>query len=231
MPVFPNILKNWLKATWMLFFLPAFLSMASAQDTLHKAAGPYEQDPLNHIKTGPFALLLSQIPFTGEARLLYERVVAPLQASQIGISYIYRTPLLPDTFSLDPDLVVRGFRLQAMHKFYVVGELFDGRVLYLGPLASFNRVKLYMKDDPYNWFSFNYTNLSLVFGFQEVFFKVLTVDTYMGMGYRYNFMLEKEFDEFAPERLPIPTDLPRSNILSPNNPIKFSFAINMGYSF
>jgi len=197
------------------------------------------KDPPKHLfKTAPFSLLISQIPITAEARLLYEGVHSPKYTSMFGLSYNYVSPLFSDSIeswkqsvSIE-DLRIDGFRIQGAMKYYILNVLPAPYGFYIGLHASYNTVKIYFPRGSSNrkiyqnyYEKIIFMNTSVIGGAQVIFSKMIAVDVYAGIGYRDNTQITNDpisgissspinMQEYAPI----------------GNNLKLSFSINVGIS-
>jgi hypothetical protein len=173
-----------------------------------QAQEPIPYNPVNPqkyysvVKTNPAVILWGPIFFTSEFRLLNEFSVAPQQGTQIGISYLGKSPLWNFFNQLgnqpsNNNFIVRGFRFQVTHRFYLNKIMYDHGLspkryapegFYVGPLFSYstakfttkylNQIGVYQRGIQ--------MNLNMVAGFQTIVYNRLTFDMFAGLGYKEN---------------------------------------------
>ncbi|MCH8331158.1 MAG: hypothetical protein IH946_07230 [Bacteroidetes bacterium] len=225
-----------LKISILVLFLQPFYWSASAQIFSIDTAYLTDKDPPLHVfKSNPLAMIWSQIPLTGELRLLYETVHSPKRTSVFGLSYIYLSPLLRDSYdsllqNLPFEPKINGFRIQGAVKHYILGTWLAPYGFYMGLHSSFNTVKIYIpKNSPYRSLYNNYyakitfINASVIGGLQIILFKTIALDVYGGLGYRYNFVQEFEYPNIKSRKFDTETGVPQW--------LKISFSTNIGIAF
>lgn len=190
---------------------------------------------LNILKTNPLAIALSQVPWTGELRVMYERVELPKQSTVIGLSFIMLSPLLADSiqayYKRTNGVYVRifGFRFQAAQRFYLT-QWNSPEGFYVSPHASYNITKwsfyyAYTGASKKVVYSalVNFININVLVGFQKLIRKKLAIDVNIGVGYRYNFFKEKNSQTVVPIDFEKDTGIP--------NWLKLSYTSNFGFAF
>lgn len=186
--------------------------------------------PTNVIKTNPLALIISQIPFTGEARLMYERAFSHRNATMVGISYVFPNFLIIDSLQalsnrLNLTISMAGFRVQAAQKVYLSSKKRAPYGLYIAPHASVYSARIYIRQNRSFYLNTVFTNVSLIAGYQIIIMDALALDVYTGLGYRYNFLNEKNGVGMPLTTTSLHTDFPyRSHV-------KLTFSINAGIFF
>jgi hypothetical protein len=204
-----------------------------------KAAYPLKFN--NVIKSNPVAVLMGQIPFTGEYRAMYEYTKSPSQSSMIGVSYLGKGILIRmiemDTNFTNRNikLVVRGVRLQAAHRFYLtgIGKFFSKDYeyaplgFYISPHISYASAIISSKFlSTYDIFiRATYFNVSLLSGLQMELFDGFVIDAFTGLGYKKNTL----YEHYSPGQSRPSKDA--DDIPFFNSNIKFSLGFNVGYAF
>ncbi|MCH8904969.1 MAG: hypothetical protein IIA45_13770 [Bacteroidetes bacterium] len=214
-----------------LLFLSYF---AHSQDDFEPAVAKQgDFIPVFIVKTNLLATIISQNPFTGEARLMFEKPLSARDASVFSLSYVYANPIYRVTFkqafdSLGLDVRVNGYRVQWAQKIYFTGNLRAPLGFYIGPHASYYTTKISPKGEKYVYATFNFFNVNLISGYQFTLYDMLAIDFYGGLGYRYNYVRER--DGLGS---PIITHkLEELDIWKFYNfPVKISLCINAGYAF
>ena len=180
---------------------------------------------LNIIKTNFIPLLISQNPLTSELRVVYERIVGENQSTFVGLSYIYPNVFFKDTLQYyrnisGEDIRMHGFRAQIGYKFYVLKSKQAPNGLYVGPHASFNQSKVFIKDyypDQY-FVKIIYSNVNAHVGYQVVA-GGFAIDFTTGFGYRHNYVIEGDINPVRERRETL------------HKGLKFSLFFNMGVAF
>jgi len=210
----------------------ASINLANAQtdvsDSLMQRAS--EEYPLKYagvLKTNPLSMLWGSIPVTAEYMVLYEFVTSPQQASQVGLSYISKSPILKLFEDTVPDLkllTANGVRLQISHRFYLVKSRgFAPRGFYLAPHLSYATVRIstkhYRSRDVY--IGVTQFNSNLLIGWQWIYDNNYTFDAFVGWGYKDNFAVEHD----AQRTISLNTDDFGAWY---TGPLKFSFGFHIG---
>ncbi|MBL4576988.1 MAG: hypothetical protein JKX74_00870 [Flavobacteriales bacterium] len=183
----------------VLLFLKLMLShigLAQGLDKdslIQRASEEYPVEYEGVLKTNPLSMLWGSIPLTAEFMVLYEFVTAPQQASQVGISYIGKSPVLKAFEDTVPDLnllTISGVRLQLSHRFYFLKSYdFAPRGLYLSPHISYATAKVSTKHFSSQdvFVRINQFNLNTLLGWQWIYKRGHTLDVFGGLGYKDNF--------------------------------------------
>lgn len=181
-----------------------FITSSFAQDSIKKPLEvPQYVRPI--LKSNPLPLLWGSIPLTSEWRIMGEIATSRYQASQIGVSYLDKSPVfklfennIPNQPG-QPKFLVQGFRFQAGHKFYISKFLeknfgvvnshdYAPYGFYIGPHFSYSTAKLTTKY--YNSFDVYYkcthVNLNILAGYQSEIFDEIVFDIFTGFGYKQN---------------------------------------------
>lgn len=192
---------------------PNSFAQKMATDSLeYKARVSYPLDYTGVLKTNPLSMVWGSIPFTAEFMALYEFVSAPQQASQVGISYISKSPILKALEDSVQDLkliTANGVRFQLSHRFYFLKSYdYAPRGLYISPQFSYATVKISTKHlssrDVY--IRITQVNSNLLVGWQWINDMDFTLDVFGGLGYKNNIWEEHNSqttialnnDEFGP---------------------------------
>lgn len=240
----------------ILYILPVLISLQLVgQDQKEKSNGKldsikavYPQRIRTIVKTNPAALFIGVMPVvTSEYRLLLEFPSAPLQSSQIGFSYLGKSPFIRiienDTLKKNPNayylrMYITGFRFQASYRFFLnkwlhtVGlsykPVYSPRGFYISPHFSYSTAKItYKFANQYDiYFQVNQFNVNLLGGCQFTMFRKIAVDMFAGIGYKKNEWLEHE--QNVTRVVTPPKDLEIPGYFSP---VKFTVGMNFGYCF
>jgi len=187
----------------LLFICLSSVDLCNAQsevsDSLMKRAS--EEYPLEYegvLKTNPLSIIWGSIPLTSEYMALYEFVTSPQQASQVGLSYITKSPILKAFEDTIPDLkllTANGARLQISHRFYVLkNHDFAPRGFYISPQVSYATVRISTKHFNSRDVFIRVTqfNSNLLAGWQWINTYGYTFDVFAGWGYKDNFWEEHD---------------------------------------
>jgi hypothetical protein len=193
------------------------------------------------LKTNPLPILWGPVPgvvpLTAEYRLINEFVVAPHQSSIIGFSFLGKSPLLsifdPFLGGRSREIMVRGFRFQMAHRFYLnkfsnsLGLGYSDYApegLYFGPLFSYSEVRVSTKYanifDIYR--RITHFNANMVTGYQLIW-DGFVFDIFTGLGYKEN----RWYEHFPPTVRPIYPQIGGAY----NSNLKFIFGFNFGIAF
>lgn len=213
---------------YFLLQLNLSFSQNFSMDSLLKEKQQY---PRNILKTNPLAVIWSQIPLSGEIRMMYERVTNPNDAAVIGISFIIPSILIADTIraiekQLGINLKMYGFRIQIEKKFYL-SPINNGKApkgIYVAPHASVYTSRWYIKGQENRFFQANFCNINFLVGYQLLLWKTIALDACAGLGYRYNYYLEGNSQN------PFPIDK-GDDFLEIPNWLKISLVVNAGIAF
>jgi hypothetical protein len=211
----------------LLFFAAALLSRAGAQssDTIGFKGFRAHKMPryVNIVKASPVSYLWGQIPFTGELRLSYERMLTHNQSVTAGFSYNYLNPFFAVAFALGGKIPfpisMQGARVQAGYRFYPIKKLEAPEGFFFGPHVSYSFVKVKDRAIQYTEYFISYFNVNLLAGYQFQIDDHFFVEGYTGIGYRMN---RGEFVNYARRT----TDVQRIG-----GPVKVSLGINFAYAF
>ena len=194
--------------SWRRILAVILISIASASTSKAQKADSdsmmYQADiayPLEYegvLKTNPLSVLWGSIPLTSEYMVVYEFVTAPQQSSQIGLSYISKSPVLKAFEDTIPDLkllTANGVRIQLSHRIYLLGSYdFAPRGWYIAPQVSYATVKVSTKHfssrDVY--LRITHFNVNLLSGWQWVYSNNYTLDLFTGLGYKDNIWEEHD---------------------------------------
>lgn len=193
------------------------------------------------IKGNPFTILAGVIPFSAEYRIVGEYVVAKNQASQVGISYLGKSPIYSMIEASAPPAQLplkwrmSGYHIQVWHKFYITqfGDTYSSSKylapsgFYFGPKVAFASMK--MTNKYFNHYDVylkaTHLNVNLMFGGQALLGN-FAIDIFTGIGYKKNEWIEHH----SPTQIynVTPTlDFP----VGYSSNIKLSLGFNIGYGF
>lgn len=193
-----------MKPAWrfglLCFFLSTGFALMAQEDVdssgfegfTSKGRMPYKQ---NVIKFTPVPFLIGQIPYCGEIRLTYERMISYNHSLLLGASYNYpNIILLMMSAVADPpgtgfkSYSLRGGRLMLGYRYYPLKSREAPEGFYFGPYFSYNFVKIMERKGDESYEMLNYVNGSLVAGYQIEMRDGWFCDFMGGLGYRYNFI-------------------------------------------
>ena len=182
----------------------------------------------NVIKFSPIPLLVGQIPYCGELRLTYERLITHNTSISIGGSYNFPSVIFAiasrssggnlNQFSFRGGRAILGFRYYPLKKKKAPAGLF------FGPYISYNFVRIKEKKGNGSYIDLNYFNASAITGYQFSFGKSIYFEVFGGIGYRKNFT--REFDSRNGSRTTYDSD-----VLGPIKNLKVILQVNLGYAF
>jgi len=215
----------------LLMLGKTYVLAASDADTLKLIAperkGYYQ--PLV-IKTSPTALLWGGIfPYTTEFRLMLEVTSSRTQSEQVSISYLGPNFLLATVAAVSNiKFKASGWRLQYAHKFYLIRKKkFAPYGFYVAPLVSYANARIFLGRQSYykrEYLDFRHFNINAIIGIQIGKFHRVTMDSYVGLGYRKN----RVYAHYANNTV-VPRNTADFGELY-NLPLNAVFGINLGYS-
>ena len=185
-----------ISTTILLIFIihyPLFIIHSQAQD--EEIINPQAVNTI--IKTNPLTILWGSIPLTAEYRVMVEQTSSKNQSDQIGISYLGKSPVLKlfeDSTEDSNLLIVRGFRFQASHKFYInkLGDLlglpfseYAPHGLYISPHLSYSTAKFSTKflNSRDVFIRITHFNVNFLVGYQLIH-DFWALDFFVGLGYK-----------------------------------------------
>ncbi len=220
----------------------ASICMATKRDSIStRIISP--QRPNYVFKSSLFPILWGVVPFTAEYRWVCEFTTTPKQSSQIGISYLGKSPI----FSIveraaktkSPNFskyIIKGIRLQGWYKFYYSREMYSPNGGYLAPHISWAYARIapekYMKVNRY--LLARYLNIDLHWGYQFFINKKYAVDIFIAYGYKnYAWYDHLTTSQFKKTRVLQTANNPTSNnpddlFKNINKPTRFQIGINVG---
>jgi hypothetical protein len=149
--------------------------------------------PINAIiKTSPFCPFYSQIPATGEYRLVAEYMLNRNQSMQFGASYLTRSVFLvlyqnmQTNNGSNNNIAMNGYRVQGAYKYYFLNRKFRPEGLYLALHGSFASVKANFRGYQNDYQLLQHFNLNLLIGGQVIIRNRVSIETFMGMGFKNN---------------------------------------------
>ncbi|MBL4658600.1 MAG: hypothetical protein JKX73_11405 [Flavobacteriales bacterium] len=189
---------KYLRSLFILFILltlsvrTVWAQRGVSDSLMNRASMEYPLEYTGVFKTNPLSMLWGSIPLTAEFVALYEFVSAPQQSSQVGISYISKSPILKvfeDTIQDLKLLTINGVRLQLSHRLYFLSQYdFAPRGLYFAPQISYATVKVstkhYSSRDVY--IRVTQFNANMLIGWQWINGGDYTIDVFTGLGYKDN---------------------------------------------
>jgi hypothetical protein len=232
---------NKLIASVLAFHFFLSYSLIAQEDSTKLFQCPQMVKPI--FKTNFFPILWGAVPLTAEFRLVAEVAVARNQSSQIGISYLGKSPVFKAFEHLvmgnnsGPDILVQGYRLQLSHKFYLSEILNQSGLLsnsynlapfgfYLSPHASYATARISTRhlNNYNNFYRGTHINLNMLGGIQLQLFDEFIVDIYGGLGYKKNTWEDVQSGNSSA------IDTQEFGYLY-NMPLKINFGFNAGLAF
>lgn len=186
------------KVTIILLFLQGLCGgihlSAQEMDTLRlnpiKPKKEYYQ-PLV-LKISPTAFLWGGIfPYTSEYKITIEVTSGRIQSEQISLSVLDKNVFLSAAANITRNnLTVNGLKLQYSHKFYIISQRkFAPYGFYVSPMVSYTRAEISLDLSSYyrnEYIIFSKFDIDAVAGIQVGKFHRITLDSYMGFGYKKN---------------------------------------------
>ena len=182
------------------------------------------------LKLNPFLILWGTIPLSAEYRLVVEFTTSAHQSTQIGVSYIDKSPLLmlfADSAGDSKQLIIRGGRFELSHRFFINDKgKYAPRGFYFSPHISYASARLTTKYANQLGYYINITqfNISALAGFQWLLGGKFAINVFSGWGYKSN-----KITEHAPQQS-IAYD---GEEIFPNynSPVKFTLGMYVGWAF
>lgn len=182
------------------------------------------------LKLSPTGFLWGGIfPFTSEYRLTVEITSGRTQSEQVAISVLDKNIFLLAASTVAKDnFKANGWRLQYAHKFYIIRKKkFAPYGLYVGALVSYARAQVAQDVSAYyrnEYLIFSKFDVDAITGIQIGKFHRVTLDAYIGLGYKKNKALYHYTSNYT-----APYDTKDLGTLY-NHPLNGVFGINLGYS-
>jgi hypothetical protein len=209
------------------------------QDRVEKKVLPLKYSTV--LKTNPLPILWGPILFTSEYRIINEFVVAPQQSTQIGLSYLGKTPILKlfDVLSNGGisqfNFIIRGFRFQFAHRIFLNqylkwddtdADIYAPEGFFVGPMFSYSTARVTNRFlNQYDIYRrITHWNLNLVGGYQLALLKNYTVEAFAGFGFKEN----KLYEYVNRQNIPINTDYLGEHY---NSNFKIILGFNFGMAF
>ncbi len=181
-------------------------------------------------KLNPFLIIWGTIPLSAEYRLVAEFTTSAHQSTQIGISYIDKSPLLslvPDSTGASELITVKGGRFEISHRFFINDKgKYAPQGFYFSPHISYASARISTKY--YNslgyYLKITQFNISALAGFQWLLGGKFAINVFSGWGYKKN-----KIEEHDPQQT-IPYD---GEEIFPNynSPLKFTLGVYFGWAF
>ncbi len=182
------------------------------------------------VKFNPIPILWGPLLYTGEYRILSEFTTAKRQSTQIGVGYLGKGAffkLFEDSLGLTGQTItVRGFRVQASHRFFPSKKRYSPQGFYVSPHVSYAYAKVI--PGPASFASTYYLgesnfNINLLVGVQFFIARTVSVDFFAGLGYKNL----KFWDQYGnkPRQYVDPFDGQRSLY---NSHLKVNLGLNFG---
>lgn len=200
-------------------------------------------DRVNVIKTSPVPFIVGQIPYCGEFRLTYERVLAEHHSITVGGSLNYPGALMLVLQATDTtgqfkakDYSIIGGRFTLGYRYYPFTKRRQApKGFFVGPYASYNVAVIKLKGGNGSSEGINFFNVCAILGYQIVKKNGFSFEFFGGIGYKNNFV--KEYNAHYgttttssfPSFIAVPS--PTGGVLKGVDHLKFALQINMGYAF
>ena len=181
-------------------------------------------------KMNPFLILWGSIPYSAEYRLVVEFTTSVHQSTQIGVSYIDKSPLLmlfADSSGDVEQYIIKGGRFEISHRFFINDKgKYAPQGFYFSPHISYASARLstkYYNSQGY-FFKFMQFNISALAGFQWLLGGKFAINVFSGWGYKNN-----KIEEHAPQQ----TITYDGEEIFPNydSPVKFTLGVYFGWAF
>jgi len=187
----------------------------------------------NLIKGSIVPFLFGQIPFTGEIRINYERMITHNQSLNFMGGYVYPNPILffgsaIAGTGLFKRISLRGGKIGVGYRFFPLKNVQAPEGFYFGPYGSYTFARIREKngsDDIYTW---HYANAGMIAGYQVKIEEYLFVDIFAGLGYRKNW--ESFYNSKTKKISSQDLDLPPVFML-PHKHVKLFLQFNLCYAF
>lgn len=193
------------------------------------------------IKTNPLAIISGDVPIlSSEFRVLSEWVTGPKASVVVGASYlgfglIMRQAIDGDSTSTISswDYKYNGFRVQGGFKYYLKNpniRITDPdfnpapQGVYLMPLVSYSKSKLSLRNGSNENYQFVMFSVTANVGIQFLLGKRITMDPYIGLGYKDN----QVFYDPGNGTSQITNDTPTEGFIFAS-PLKINMGFNLGF--
>lgn len=224
-----------MKRSLLLAFSVCTLFTLCAQDADTLGFSGFKQvrfaQKQNLIKASAVPFFMGQIPYCGEFRITYERMLTHNQSLSVGFSYNYPNPIFLLSALLDTGQTLfkaysfRGARGTFGYRFYPFKEMDAPDGIYFGPYVSYNFVRIKERNGNGSYLDLNYFNAGGIIGYQIKADDNLYFDIFTGIGYRKNFWVE--FDARTNRRKVYDTQ----PLIPALQHVKFYLQINAAYAF
>jgi len=182
------------------------------------------------VSTNPFIMLWGCVPFSSEFRVMNEIRTGPKTSINIGGAYLSKGIILNIIEGTNQSLygttyALRGYRVQAMYKFYISRWDRPPEGLYIGPYFSLAEAKFSYQQTKIlkDYYQIRQINYNLIMGYQFTFMNRFTSDAFFGFGYKENTWVEHQTTS---NFQPMPNDdLP----MVYNSHFKFVLGLNIGF--
>jgi hypothetical protein len=163
------------------------------KDSIYRKDLGREQPIRAIFKTSLFSPFYWQIPYCGEYRLAGEFMIAPKQSLTFGASYLTRsiffvlsTKLANRNSSGGAKVAMNGYRVQGAYKYYFFNKKYRPEGMYLAIHASFASMKVNYKSYPDEYQLLAHFNLNLLVGGQVIIKNRVSIEMFLGPGYKNN---------------------------------------------
>ncbi|MGB0403455.1 MAG: hypothetical protein ACPGEG_05110 [Salibacteraceae bacterium] len=198
------------------------------------------------LKINPLALISGDIPFyTGEYRLVAEWVTSHKTSVTIGVSYLTMSIAERILTELDTtfknaggstwDYAVNGYRIQAGFRYYLKPQglkISDPKFNpapkgpYIFALGSYSSARSYERAYKDEYLLFTHWSVTMNFGYQILMGEKMTLDPYVGFGYKNNTVYDNK-NKIPPKGL---LETPEMQFIYGNH-LKVNIGINLGFRF
>jgi len=218
-----------------LAFVLVVYNVGYAQDSARVGGKPDKHKFVNPqptsivVKLNPFLILWGSIPYTAEYRLVMEFTTSAKQATQIGVSYIDKSPLLQILLDSgeSKNYIMRGGRFELSHRFYINRkDRYAPKGFFVSPHISYASARLsdkYLNSIDY-YLRITQFNISVLAGYQWLLSDKFAINIFSGWGYKNNYVEE----HYAQQTVIIDSDEFWPNF---NSPIKFTLGLYFGWAF
>lgn len=183
------------------------------------------------LKTNPFAIFWGSIPFTAEYRLVEEVKVGTQQSISVGISYLGKSPIvkmIEDTLIPNNKIrfYIKGIRLQYAHRFYFTRYKQAPFGRFVGIQASYSTAKASLKyySSQNKYVKAMHFNINAVYGKQRTLGDNLSLEYYIGMGYKNNIW-------YSVSNPHVIKPVRKEDMGFYGTPVNFVFGMNIGFGF
>ncbi len=164
--------------------------MREAEKEYRKEQRKSKDRRIHVIKIAPLALVMGQIPYAAELRVIYEVAIGPRQSIFAGASFNFQNYLTQGIWdSINNQGYnfedVFGWRVQGGYKYFPIKSNKAPKGLFIGPHASYNTLTAHDRSFQDDMLKFVYFNVNLIGGYQIVAGRFV-FEAVSGLGYKRN---------------------------------------------